>query len=317
MEGQKIVVISHNFLGFRALKKMVENKFHVALVIGRSRPENKIISDYCGEFAGFCKAKKIPFMEVGNINDPEAMKAIAASEPHAIIVLGWSQIIKDELFSIPKLGIFGSHPSLLPKNRGNAAIPWQIINNEKESGLSLFKFEPGKPVDSGDIYAQKRFALEKDETAKTFYEKAVIAAESIVEHDLHSILSGLRKGTVQDESQATYLPRRKPEDGLIDWNKDADYIYRFVRAVGDPYPGAFTFYKGERITIIRAESGAHAGAQAGISEAAGTIISIGIDGILVRCGNGALEIKELSGTSNNRFPFERFKAGQKFTDGKQ
>jgi methionyl-tRNA formyltransferase len=287
---------------------MLETGFVVIGVISKEKKKTEIISDYCDSFENFCKKTGIPFHKFQNINKPEAIATIRLLAPEIILVLGWSQIIKDEIFSIPKKGIFGSHPSLLPKNRGNAVIPWQIINNEKESGFTFFRLEPNKPVDSGDIYAQKKFNLEVNETANSFYEKAVCAAEEIIERDLEGILLGKKVGIVQDEQMATYLGKRKPEDGKIDWAGDAEYIERFVRAVGNPYPGAFTYFKYNKI-IVKCVKVSRKTNYIGVT---GSVLKSDEKSILVQCGRGLLEIESLSDEFGKQIPLDSIKPGSKF-----
>ncbi len=285
---KRILLISHNTFGYRALKALIEYKFTVCGVIYRSET-TKVISDYTNAFGHLCETHGIPARDVDNVNDPASIRFIRECAPDVICVFGWSQILKDELFDLAPLGLFGTHPSLLPKNRGNAAIPWQIINNEKESGLSLFKFEKGKPVDSGDIYAQERFDITQDETAETFYEKACRAIQFIIETELENILEGKKKGKKQDESKATYLPRRRPKDGQINWTWEKEYIERFVRAVGTPYPGAFTYYKGAMVKILKGSMGA-----AHTPHPCGTIISSSQSGVEVACKNGSYHIEAIA-----------------------
>ncbi len=312
MSTKKILLISHNILGFRALKKMVENRFNVIGVIARKEAKpGKIISDYCDEFEAFCAKNNIAHHEAENINNSETLEFARSLNPDVVLVMGWSQIIKDEFFKIPKIGVFGTHPSLLPKNRGSAAIPWQIINNEKESALTMFKIEPGDhPVDSGDIYAQERFPIEADESACSFYEKAVQAAEKIVETKLADVLSGKIKGKKQDESTATYLTRRRPEDGLIDWTKDREYVERFIRAVGSPYPGAFTFYKEKKIMVWKAR-------MVSSKDNSDTLIpgtiTTRVNSIIVKCGTGAIELLKITDKDGNTLNLNILKTGERFT----
>lgn len=306
--NKRIVLVSHNTLGFRCLKKLIEKKFNVIGVIGRIKKPGEIISDYSEEFENFCSKNGVLFKRIEKINSPDSIAIITALKPDVIFVFGWSQIIKDEIFSIPRLGIYGTHPSLLPKNRGNAAIPWQIINNEKKSGLTLFKMQPGKPVDSGNIYAQESFDIELNETAESFYEKLVVALERIIETTLSAILEGKVVGIQQEERGATYLGKRTPEDSLIDWNKDVEYIERFIRALGRLYPSAFCYYEDKVIKIIKSR----VRKITDYSGVVGSILYVDSEMAIVQCGKGLLEITKIVDEEENELDIETLKTGKKF-----
>lgn len=172
-----------------------------------------------------------------NVNDAETLEAIAALRPDLVLVIGWSQICREAFLALPRLGSLGFHPSPLPRMRGRAVIPWTIICGETRSGSTLFALAPG--TDTGDIVEQRLFDVAPDETARTLYEKHKGALADMLPDTVRRIAREGLRGRSQDEGEASVCAKRTPADGRIDWTRPAAEIERLVRAVGDPYPGAF------------------------------------------------------------------------------
>jgi len=191
----------------------------------------------------------IPVLEVDNINDHT--EEIAKYEPDYILVWGWSQLIKKELLNAPKFGCLGMHPSLLPKGRGRAVIPWTILTNTMQTGLSIFYLE--EDVDSGPIVAQEIILCSAYDSARSLYDKTIIVMEDLIKQIVPKMQQGRLNGEIQDHFAATYFAKRIPADGIIDWSLSAYDIDRLIRATTAPYPGAFTFYKGQKVIIWKSE----------------------------------------------------------------
>lgn len=166
-----------------------------------------------------------------------------------MLVLGWYFIVPKSVRAMTPKGCLGIHASLLPKYRGGAPIPWVIINGEQETGVTLFHLEDG--VDDGDIVAQRRFPVLDEDTCASLYDRATEASVAILCETLPRIADGTAGRIAQDQSQATSFPQRSPADGAIDWSWDSARIHNFVRAQTRPYPGAFSFHNGERVTFWR------------------------------------------------------------------
>jgi methionyl-tRNA formyltransferase len=290
---KKIIFISHNFFGLECLKEFIElldgelkNLGKIRLVI--SRKFNEKLSDYSPDFKKISESFGIIHLETSNINDEKIKEKMREVGPDYIFVFGWSQMIDNEILAMPRIDIFGSHPSILPKNRGSGVIPWQILNQEKKSGVTLFQLTD--KLDSGAIVAQELFELAPEETAQSFYTKVIQAGRKLIQSNLKNILLEEYQTMPQDESKATFLGRRKPEDGLINWEKSAELIDRLIRAVGPPYPGAYTYYENEKVIILEAEQVA----QRNYIGTTGSVLAKTNEGVLVQTGDGLLNIKKIS-----------------------
>ena len=188
-----------------------------------------------------------PLLKIRHINDPETLDALKAHDIDWLFIIGWSQIANQTLLDTPKRGIIGMHPTLLPKGRGRAAIPWAILKGLEETGVTMFKMDAG--VDTGDILAQGRIPREPGLTATELYEKVDRMHVELMGKTWASIVAGTITPVPQDHSQATQWPGRKPEDGEIFSTMTMEEADRMVRAVTHPYPGAF-YRSGEGVLRI-------------------------------------------------------------------
>lgn len=195
---------------------------------------------------------KIPVLRVRNVNEPEAVAWIREKAPALLLVVGWTQLLKPDLLEVPALACLGFHASLLPKSRGRAPVNWALINGDTVTGNTMIILEP--EADSGDIVAQRTIPITEEDDCKTIYEKVGKTEVEMLDEVLPIIRSGILPRRKQDDSQATVMPRRRPEDGVIDWNRTSREIYNWVRALTDPYPGAFSFLDGDRVWIWSAHT---------------------------------------------------------------
>lgn len=216
-----------------------------------------------------------------NINSPDVIDVMRRVEPDLCLVIGWSQICKAEFRAIARYGNIGFHPAPLPRFRGRAAIPWTILQDEATSGSTLFWLDEG--TDSGPILLQTLFPVASDETAQSLYSKHVANLAAMLPQAVRLVQGGSAPSLSQDQTMASYCAQRTPDDGIIDWHESAHSILRFIRAVGEPYPGAFTFCEGEKLLIDRAALFSESYRFIGLT---GQIQSHTASGFTIRCGDG-------------------------------
>ncbi len=226
-----------------------------------------------------CAKLGVPVIEMLRSNEGSSIEALRSLGPDVLLVVGWSQLLHAATLQVPRLGTIGYHPSLLPLNRGRAVIPWTILQHATETGSSLFWIDAG--VDSGDLAAQAGISVAPDETARSLYDKHLIALADLigtVSDDLHD---GRIVRLPQDHSRATYCARRRPEDGLINWGNSADEVWTLMRASTHPYPGAFTSLRGEQLVCWEA---LYVG-EAPYWGLPGQVQRVSDEGVLVQCGD--------------------------------
>ena len=179
-------------------------------------------------------------LETHDVNSDETVAAVRALEPELILVVGWSQIVRDPFIELASEGVFGMHPTLLPRHRGRAPIPWAILTGLARTGVTLFEIIDAT-ADSGSIVGQVTLDVAPDETATTLFARIADAHVALTRELLPQLLARAAPRVPQDPSRASSWPRRTPVDGIIDWETRAAYLYDWVRAQTRPYPGAFTF----------------------------------------------------------------------------
>ncbi|HVE62582.1 MAG TPA: formyltransferase family protein [Mycobacteriales bacterium] len=191
----------------------------------------------------------IPLLKVANINEAGLIEVLRDADLDWLFIIGWSQIARAEVLHVPRRGVLGMHPTLLPEGRGRASIPWAILKRLDRTGVTLFRLDEG--VDTGPILAQHVLPLSPAETATTLYERVVGAHRSLLRNTWPALLSGEVEERAQDETLATEWPGRGPQDGEIypAEMRVAD-VECLVRALTHPYPGAFVARDDGRILRI-------------------------------------------------------------------
>ncbi len=172
-------------------------------------------------------------------------------KPDVIFVLGLSQIIPEQVLEIPTIGCIGSHPALLPQNRGRHPIIWAIANGLERSGITLFWIDRG--VDSGDIWDQREFDIKESDVAASIYEKVEMLSLEMLKENIPNLEKGNIHGIKQDSEKASYWRKRTPKDGEIDWRMSSKRIFDLVRALATPYIGAHCLYKNKGVKIWKVE----------------------------------------------------------------
>lgn len=197
------------------------------------------------------------------------------------VVCDYGAILGEELLALPRLGSLGVHPSLLPSYRGAAPIQRALMAGATRTGVSIFLME--KKVDAGPILAQTPLEILPEEDYGALAERlSRVGAELLVE-TLNLWAEGRVRPQPQDPTQASYAPRLKPEELLIDWREDARRIRDLIRALS-PRPMARTVFRGRTVAIRSARE-----AQLSSKEPPGTILPDGAS-LIVATGRGGLEV---------------------------
>jgi methionyl-tRNA formyltransferase len=226
-------------------------------------------------------------VEASDVNAAETLEAVGALDPELIFVVGWSQIAREPFLALAREGVFGMHPTLLPRHRGRAAIPWAILSGLARTGVTLFEIVDAT-ADSGAVVGQAIVEIGADDTAETLFERISDAHVELIREYVPQLLSRSAPRSPQDPSRASSWPKRTPADGIIDWETRAPYLYDWVRAQTRPYPGAFTFLGDEKVVVWRARP-----VDVEAAAPAGTIVATEPEGPVVACGEGALLLEEV------------------------
>ncbi|HDN2510214.1 MULTISPECIES: bifunctional UDP-4-amino-4-deoxy-L-arabinose formyltransferase/UDP-glucuronic acid oxidase ArnA [Providencia] len=275
----KAIVFAYHDIGCVGLKALEKAGFDIQAVFTHTDDPNE--NHFYSSVARLSADMELPVFAPENVNHPLWIERIREMKPDVIFSFYYRDMLSEELLAIAPKGAFNLHGSLLPKYRGRAPINWALLNGESETGVTLHKMVA--KADAGDIIAQEKVTITDTDTGLTLHAKVREAAETLLDKTLPLIEAGSYKAVAQDESQATYFGRRTAEDGQIDWNRSAKEINCLIRAVTEPYPGAFTYLGARKMIIWRARV-----LDDNQGKAAGTVLSN--DPLRIACGQGAIEV---------------------------
>ena len=243
------------------LEKLVAAGFRVKLVATQpDRPSGRGMEVSASPVKRTAQQLDLPITQPEKIkNNAEFRAQLESIAPEAIIVVGYGRIIPQWMIDLPKLGNINLHGSLLPKYRGAAPIQWAIAMGENVTGVTTMRIDAG--LDTGDILMQAEESIKPEDTALTLAPRlAQTGAELII-----STLAGLKNGNIapqpQDNTKATLAPILKREDGLIDFSRSAIDTWNRLRGF-QPWPSAFTKFRGKMLHLHAAKPAANVGAVA-------------------------------------------------------
>ncbi|HYL13268.1 MAG TPA: methionyl-tRNA formyltransferase [Terriglobales bacterium] len=291
------------------LKKLMEAGFAVRQVVTQpDRPRGRGLELFPSAVKQYALETGLALSQPDKIkNNEEFRSQLAAVRPDAIIVVGYGRIIPQWMIDLPPLGNINLHASLLPKYRGAAPIQWAIASGETLTGVTSMRIDAG--LDTGDILLQREIPIAPDDTAETLAPHlATLGAELMLE-TLKGLEANMIQPRPQDHSKATLAPILKKEDGLIDFNRSAVEIVNRLRGF-QPWPGAYTKFRGKNLAVVAAKSSAVA---VPIGE-----IKIQGDRIFVGCGaNTSLELLEVQLEGKKRMSARDFLHGYHISSGER
>jgi methionyl-tRNA formyltransferase len=295
----RIVFLGTPEFAVPTLHALVENGYDVAAVITQpDRPKGRGGMMTESPVKQAAVALGLPVYQPERIRRAENVELLRSFGAAAMVIVGYGQIIPQTIIDLPKYGILNVHASLLPKYRGAAPIQWAIANGETETGVTIMKIDAG--LDTGDMLLKMATAIGPDESAPELGARLAVAGAKLLVESLQHIDSITPEK--QDSLLATHAPLLKKEDGLVDWSRAAQPIYNRMRGF-TPWPGAYTKFRGQQLTLIRAR------VESGIKVPVGGLHSERRR-LYAGCGEGTLlELLEIQLEGKKRMSAEAFLNG--------
>ena len=282
MTRPRILFFGYSEVGFECLSLLLERGDNVvALITHEDNPHEKI---WFQTPAVAATKHGVPVHTPVSVNTPEWMERIALLAPDLILSVYYRNMISEKILGLAPLGAFNMHGSLLPKYRGRAPINWARLHGEPRLGMTLHRMV--KKADAGAIVDQEGVDIGLRDTAEQAFRKVMPCARLVLARQIDALLAGTAKETPQDDSQANYFGGRKPEDGRIHWTQTSAQIFNLIRAVTDPYPGAFTDVGPTRLMVWWAEPDSPA--TRGRHGHPGEVLSL--SPLVIATADGALEL---------------------------
>ncbi len=239
------------------------------------------------------------------LRDEWFIQRLQGLSPDLIVVVAY-RILPKEVFTLPRLGSFNLHASLLPKYRGAAPINWAIMNGERETGATTFFLQ--EQVDTGNIILQERISIGEDETAGELHDRLSDLGARLVLKTVRLIESGNVVVSEQDNNLATPAPKIFREQCQIDWSKNAQEIHNFVRGLS-PSPCAYTYHKEKLLRVYRT--------QIVDKEKTGEYGKVRAveDGLWIQAGRGRVALVEIQQEGKKRMAIGEFLRGYHLKNG--
>ena len=254
-EELRIVYMGTPDFAVESLRALVEGGYNVVAVVtmpdkpmGRhgSVLQPSPVKQYAVEHG-------LKVMQPEKLKDPAFVEELRALKADLQIVVAF-RMLPEIVWSMPPLGTFNAHASLLPKYRGAAPINWAVINGETETGITTFFLK--HEIDTGDIIQQVKIPIEETDNVEVVHDKLMVLSGKLVTETVDNIIAGTVTSVPQDHFKdvpLTPAPKIFRETCRIDWNQPTKRIYDFIRGLS-PYPAAWTTLEGKSVKIYEAET---------------------------------------------------------------
>ena len=226
--------------------------------------------------------------------------------PDVMIVVAYGLILPKAFLDLPRYGCLNIHASLLPRWRGAAPIQRAIESGDKETGISIMQMDEG--LDTGPVLAKAAVPIDPKITASGLHDCLAELGSKLILSTLQAIQQGTCQPVIQDEQAASYAAKILKDEARLDFGCSSSVVANKIRAF-NPFPGCVAIYRDTPLKIWKAETVPHTA-----PASAGQILSVGDDGIVVACGQGAIRILELQKPGAKRLPVSEFIKGFSFED---
>jgi len=296
-----IVILCATKRGYRFAERLFEiGQDHTFTVF--SFREETWEPPYLDDIQQLAHKNDATFYESRNVNHKKWTDFWDTNDVGLIFMVSWRYLVPENIYKRATQGAYVFHDSMLPKYRGFAPTVWAMINGEQSTGVTLF--EVVDAVDAGDIIDQKPVPIGQTDTIADVVENVTQTYLDLITENFHALVDGTVQATAQNHDEATFTCKWTPTDSLIDWNQSSQTIYNLIRATTKPYPGAFCYLDGKKLTIWSAELQTNpkdyvarvAGRVAEIYKGEGTVILTGDSTILLK--DVQLDGEDITNASN-------------------
>ena len=312
-EKLRILFLGTPDFAVASLDMLLKNNYDVVgIVTSPDKPAGRGLELKRSAVKEYVMSRNMSVLQPENLKSQDFLDQIKELNPNLAIVVAFRKLPK-EVWSLPKLGTFNLHGSLLPHYRGAAPINWAIINGEKESGVTTFFLD--EEIDTGKIILRAKENIREEDTAGDLYERLMKDGADLVLKTVRAI----ETGNYSPENQSTLLkpnekakvaPKIFKDDCKINWKKKTEDVYDFIRGLS-PYPTAWTeIKKGDEVLSMKIfrttkETIAH-------THDAGAIVSDGKTFVKIAVKNGFIQLAELQLAGRKKMNIDEFLRGFSF-----
>jgi methionyl-tRNA formyltransferase len=304
----KIIFFGTSDFSVQILESLLEHKYDIAMAV--TQPDRKVGRKQevvCSPVKRIAETKNIRIIQPDKLRKNFIFRELKNINPDVFIVASYGNILPKELLEIPKFGSINLHASLLPKYRGASPIQGAILSGDSETGVTIMLMN--EKMDEGDILAQEKIAIGKNDTTSSLMIKLGDLGGELIVKLLPKWIEGGIESQKQNSNEATYCGKVKCEDGQVDWSQPAEKIYRQWKALY-PWPGIYTYlsekrrYSKLKLNKIGIEKGVETG------EKPGKVVEYN-QKIGVQTGDGIVFFKNIQPEGKNAMVMDDFLRGHR------
>ena len=288
----RVVFMGTPDIAATCLKRILADGFDVVGVYTQpDRPKGRGMKLVASPVKQVALDAEIPVFQPENFREEETVQQLRDLKPDVCAVVAYGRILPQKVLDVPTFGCINIHASLLPKYRGSAPYQWAVLDGLQETGVTAMYLV--REMDAGDIIDTRKTPIGENETAGELLDRLAVLGAELLSKTLSRFAAGERVvGTPQEESLVSYAPMLEKTMCPIDWSKTAQQVHDHVRGL-HPWPVA-TMELGQTLFKVhetRVVSG---------SGAPGKILELNKNGLVVACGEGAVEIRSLQAQGGKR-----------------
>ena len=287
----RIVFMGTPDIAATCLKQLITERFDIVGVYTQpDRPKGRGMKMVFSPVKEVAIANSIPVFQPENFREEETVDTLRALQPDVIAVVAYGRILPQKVLDIPSKGCVNIHASLLPAYRGSAPYQWAVLDGLEETGVTAQHM--ALKMDAGDVIDVAKTPIGPDETAGELLDRLAVLGADLLSKTMKRFENETVTGTPQDETKVSFAPMLDKAMCPIDWNKTAQQVHNHVRGL-HPWPVATTELGGTKFKI-------HATAIVEGSGKPGQILGLSKTGLIVACGEGAVEIRSLQAEGGKR-----------------
>ncbi len=287
----RVVFMGTPDIAATCLKQIIADGFNVVGVYTQpDRPKGRGMKLVASPVKEVALAHGIPVFQPEHFRDAETAEQLRALKPDVAAVVAYGRILPQRILDIPAKGCVNIHASLLPQYRGSAPYQWAVLDGLKETGVSAQYMQ--LQMDAGDVIDAAKTPIDPDETAGELLDRLAVLGAGLLSRTLSRLAAGEVEATAQDESQVTFAPMLDKSLCPIDYTKTARQVHNHVRGL-HPWPVATTEIQGTKFKV-------HATKVVEGKGQPGEILGLTKTGLVIACGEGAIEIRSLQAEGGKR-----------------
>ena len=273
------------------LKKLLADGFDVVGVYTQpDRPKGRGMKMVASPVKELALANNIPVFQPENFREDADVEVLRDLKPDVCAVVAYGRILPQRVLDIPAKGCVNIHASLLPQYRGSAPYQWAVLDGLAETGVTAQHM--ALQMDAGDVIDVAKTPIGENETAGELLDRLAVLGADLLSRTLTRFAEGDVQGVPQNESDVTFAPMLDKSMCPIDWNKTAQQVHNQVRGL-HPWPVATMELKGQKFKV-------HATAVVEGKGQPGEILGLTKTGLVIACGEGAIEVRSLQAEGGKR-----------------